>query len=150
MLGDTPIQPVDDFHEAGGDHEDSGDLPPHARSWVKQNGLTFDELQQVFHIDQGEVHVIASEIPGKFDKEKTYNAYVLASIAGLLSEGVASFSDKSARELCKNFGCLNAANHTAYMRAKDNKLAGSKEKGWTLTAPGLKHGATLVKDLRNQ
>jgi hypothetical protein len=33
------------------------------------------------------------------------------------------------------------------MKDKGNKIAGSKDAGWKLTAPGLVHGATLIKEV---
>jgi hypothetical protein len=33
------------------------------------------------------------------------------------------------------------------MRAIGNNLAGSKDKGWKLTAPGMKKGADLIKEM---
>jgi hypothetical protein len=122
-------------------------LSPRARLWVNQNGISVDELQQVFHLGGGTAEVIASEMPGKSDKERTYSAYILTGVANLLARGETSFSDKAARDLCKSAGCLNAANHSLYIRDKGNEFAGSKEKGWTLTSPGLRRGAVLVKEL---
>jgi hypothetical protein len=127
--------------------EDSGSVLPRVRTWMHQNGLTMAQLQQVFHLDDGKSEVIASEIPGRNDKEKTLNAFVLEGINRLLSSGDTAFDDKAARALCKNLGCYNEANHATYMKDKGNKLAGTKEQGWRLTAPGLTHGAQLVKEM---
>jgi hypothetical protein len=147
LLGDEAT----DFSTAGEIHGDQGqadnNFPPRARVWMKQNGISTDEIQQVFHIADGTVEVIASEIPGKNDKERTYAAYVLTGVAKLLGTGNPFFDDKSARALCKSSGCFNVANHSAYLNDKGSEFAGSKEKGWTLTAPGLKLGAALVKEL---
>jgi hypothetical protein len=131
-------------HESG---EEAGDFSPRAQVWMRQNSISTDELQQVFHLADGAVEVIASEIPGKNAKEKTYSSYVLTGIARLLATGEPSFDDKSARALCKSSGCFNAANHALYLSDKGNEFTGTKEKGWTLTAPGLKRGAALVKEL---
>ncbi len=127
--------------------EETGDWSSRAQTWIKQNNLSMEELQQVFLIDQGNVEVIASEIPGRGKKKQTYNAYILTGIAKLLSTGNPVFDDKSARALCKSSGCLDAANHASYLREKGNEFTGTKDKGWTLTAPGLKRGASLVKEL---
>ncbi len=127
--------------------EEASNLPVRAQTWVRQNNLSTEELQQVFLIAEGEVEIIASEIPGKGRKEKTYNAYVLTGIARLLSTGNPSFDDKSARTLCKSSGCLDSANHANYLRERGNEFTGTKDKGWILTAPGLKRGALLVKEL---
>jgi hypothetical protein len=118
---------------------------PRSKTWMQQNGLTAEQIEQVFDLATGEV--IASEVPGKSDKEKTYNAYVLLGIGRLLASGDASFDDKSARKLCESLGCFIRANHARYMAEKPNVLVGTKEKGWKVTAPGLGRGADVVKEL---
>ena len=127
--------------------EETGNWPARAQTWIKQNNLSMEELQQVFLIDEGNVEVIPSEIPGTGKRKQTYNAYVLTGIAKLLSTGNPSFDDKSARALCKSSGCLDVANHANYLKEKGNEFTGTKDRGWTLTAPGLKRGALLVKEL---
>lgn len=122
-------------------------LPERAQLWMDQNSLSMEEVQQVFHISDGTVEVIASGMPGNNDKEKTYSAYILSGIASLLRTGNAAFDDKSARTLCKTSGCFTGGNHATHLNQKGNEFTGSKEKGWTLTAPGLKRGADLIKQL---
>ncbi len=124
-------------------------LSPRARVWIKQNSLTPDQLQQVFHFSADGVEVIAPQMPGKNKKEQTFNAYVITGISQLLLSGSASFDDKAARALCERSGCYDSANHSAHLRDRGNEFAGSKEKGWTLTAPGLKRGADLVKEMQS-
>lgn len=122
-------------------------LPVRARTWMKQNSITGDELQEVFHLADGNADVIAGEVPGKNKKEKTLNAYVIAGLARLLSTGDGAFDDKSARSLCEKFGCYDQANHSSIIKDKGNEFNGNKDKGWTLTAPGLKRAAALVKEI---
>lgn len=118
-----------------------------AQTWIKQNDLSIDELESVFLIKSGAVEVIVSDIPGKGKREKTHNAYILTGIAKLLSSDTPSFDDKTAREVCSSTGCIDNANHAKYLKDKGNEFSGSKDKGWMLTAPGLKRGAVLIKDL---
>jgi hypothetical protein len=122
-------------------------IAPRAKTWMRQHGLEMMSLQQVFHLEGGNVEVIASKIPGKSDKEKTLNAYVIEGVRCLLASGEPGFDDKSARTLCKTHGCYNDANHAVYLRDKGNRLTGSKEKGWKLTAPGLAHAASLITEM---
>ena len=124
-----------------------GELPPRAGTWMKQCGISSNELEQVFNVVDGVAEVIASHMPGKNKKEQTLNAYVLAGIAKLVATGNASFSDNEARDLCVRSGCYDSGNHAATMKNKGNDFTGTKDKGWTLTAPGLKRGAELVKEL---
>jgi hypothetical protein len=151
LLGDTPsdssVTGPSPQRQMG---EEAGALPSRAQVWMNQNGLSMDDLQQVCHIADGAVEVIASEMPGKNDKEKTYSAYILIGVANLLASGSPAFDDKSARALCKTSGCFTGGNHATHLGARGNEFTGSKEKGWTLTAPGLKRGAELIKELSHR
>lgn len=152
LVGEALITPPGEKSLISEDNCDGGEgeLPVKARSWAKQNGIGFADLQQVFHFEDGKVEVIASEMPGQSDKERTHNAYVLTGIAKLLSSNAPHFDDETARDLCKSSGCFNQANHATYLTGKGNLFTGSKKPGWTLTAPGLKQGATLIKELIKQ
>ncbi len=125
-------------------------LSPRGTTWIKQNGLTLAQVEQVFDISNQGVNVIAQKAPGKNRKEQTRNAYVLLGLSRLLASGDATFDDKNARKVCDDLGCYDKTNHAAYMSDKGNVLTGSKGSGWKLTAPGLKHGAELVKQLTNE
>lgn len=135
------------YGDSGDQREGHSDiqLPTRARSWMKQNGISLDELEEVYHFGDRGIEVIVSEIPGKNNVEKVPNAYVLSGVVSLLSDGSTNFDDKSARDLCRHVSCYDHTNHTK--RIKSNKYTGSKEKGWSLTGPGLKHAAFLVKEL---
>jgi hypothetical protein len=146
LLGETKNAGATTEAEDGGTITTSGK----AKTWQKQNNITANQLSQVFHCGDGKVDVIAGEMPGKNKKEQTLNAYVLEGIAQLLISGEAKFSDKDARALCSSAGCYDATNHAATLKAKGNWFTGTKEKGWVMTAPGLKHAATLVKNLASE
>lgn len=125
-------------------------LSPRGATWIKQNGLTLAQVERVFDISNQGVTVIASEAPGRSDKQRTHNAYVLQGVSRLLASGEPTFDDKDARKLCEDLGCYNKPNHALYMGDKGNLLTGSKGGGWKVTAPGLKHGAELVKQLTKE
>jgi hypothetical protein len=146
LLGEATNASAATETEDGGTITTSGK----AKAWQNQNKITANHLGQVFHCEDGKVEVIVGEMPGKNKKEKTLNAYVLAGIAQLLISGEAKFTDKDARALCSSAGCYDAPNHAATLKAKGNWFTGTKEKGWVLTAPGLKHAATLVRNLTSE
>src|ERR1700722_15883466 len=102
---------------------------------MKHNGLSLDQIYQVYHLDSNGVEVIASEIPGRNNRERVRNAYILEGIASLLRSGDARFDDVAGRALCESRGFFDGTNHMKYMKV-GNEFAGSKDKGWTLTAPG--------------
>ncbi len=152
LLGETfPVGPSRAGEDGGSSDADDGggtsSLPARARVWMKQNGVSLEELQQIFHLEDGSSEVIAGEIPGKDKKAKTYNAYVLAGLSKLLSTGNPAFDDKTARALCESSGCYDKANHSVTIKGRGNEFTGTKEKGWSLTAPGLKRAAALVKEM---
>lgn len=121
-----------------------------AQRWLKQNGLTSAQIEQIFDITTTGATVIASEVPGKGKREKTHSAYVLQGLAGFLASGEANFTDKDARKLCENLGCYDSPNHAKFIGEKGNIMTGSKENGWKLTAPGFKRGAEIVQQLTNK
>ena len=145
LLGDT--QPGASPNSAPTTAE-LGDLSPRAIAWLKQNALTADHINQAFHIADGVAEVIGS-LPGRNKKEQSYNAYVLTGIGQLLLRGTPSFDDRLARSLCESSGCYDSANHAAYLKDRGNEFTGSKEKGWTLTAPGLKRGAEIIRQMQS-
>jgi hypothetical protein len=134
----------------GAQAEQSGamSLPPKASAWMRQNGVTEDHLQQAFHVADGTADMIGS-LPGNSKKEQTYNAYILCGIGQLLVKGEPSFEDKAARAMCIQAGCYDSANHSSHLGARGNEFTGSKDKGWTLTAPGLKRGAEIIKQMQS-
>jgi hypothetical protein len=127
--------------EQGGDERN---LSMRGRTWMRQNGISTVQLQQVFHTGKEGVEVIAS-VPGKSKKEQTYNAYILVGLGQLLFTGSATFQDKAARALCESSGCCDKANHSVHIRIRGNIFTGTKDKGWTLTEPGLRRAAEIVK-----
>ncbi len=118
-----------------------------ARIWIKQNELSLENLEQIFHITDTGAELIIQEVPGgKDNKPRVLNVYVLSGVASLLTSENSNFDDKVARTICESFGCYDPTNHTKYLK-KSKFFTGSKKTGWTLTAQGLKHAAMLVREL---
>jgi hypothetical protein len=147
LLGEEATKPPQ-ADVAQGDGEDVETLPPRVKTWMRQNNLSMQELQQTFHIENGTIEIIA-EIPGKNNKEKVRNAYILTGISNFILAGEQRFDDTAARALCERVGIYDSTNHSKYMKI-GNEFTGSRERGWTVTIPGLKTGANLVKEIGNQ
>jgi hypothetical protein len=156
MLGDEDADLGSDNTSKG--HEDRGDggngggrtgFPPRAKSWMNAEKIAADELGHVFDLEH-ETEIIASRVPGKNTKDRTINAYLLAGISQLLQTGSMKFDDAAGRAAAKNLGCFNLGNHAKYMSQKGNVLSGSKDIGWSLTAPGLKAAAVVIKELAQE
>jgi hypothetical protein len=122
-------------------------ISPRAQIWVRQNGLTSEQIGEIFEVSAGATAIIASDIMGRNNADKTIKAYVLAGVAEFLTSGEPSFHDKQARQLCEELGFYDSTNHSKYMKEKGNYLVGDKDKGWKLTAPGLKYAAAIIKEI---
>lgn len=149
FLGDGPraFLPTGSEREPDlGVNGDGNEFPARAITWMKQNGISAEQIESVFHIASGVAELIA-EVPGASFREKTLNVYSLAGLGMLLSQGDLSFPDEHARKMCEAAGCYNAGNHATYLKEKGAGLAGDKAKGWSLTGPGLKQVAELVKEM---
>jgi hypothetical protein len=151
MLGDdAPIadQKPGKGTDVGGnedDDDDNSDFNAKARTWMSRNKVTADEIAHVFHVDGETVDVIIDTVPGNNTKAQAINAYMLTGIAEFLKTGDSKFTDKAARETCKKLGCYAETNHATHMKRPGNVLSGSKESGWTVTGPGMKAAAELIK-----
>jgi hypothetical protein len=147
LLGESPLatskNPV---QEKQNDVGDDSELPARVRTWMMQNNVSADQLQQVFHSGADGTEIIVPEIPGKVNRDRVRNAYVLLGLARLISSGEAKFEDKDARALCGRYGFFDGTNHMKHMKG-GNEFTGSRSTGWTLTAPGLKMGAALILQL---
>jgi hypothetical protein len=115
--------------------------------WMKSNSITESDLEHTFHAENGKVQLIAGELPGKTGKERSINAYLLTGLTQFLETGEAKFDDKVARDVCKEHGCFDQGNHAYNLKGKGNLIGGTKDSGWTLTTPGLKAGAELIKSM---
>ncbi len=151
-LGDAPVTTAacNTSPGRGTTHADVGSelgIAGKAQAWMKQNNVTIEQLEQVFHFESdGNVELIAA-IPGKSRREQTLAAYVLSGLGNFLKKGDGSFDDELARGRCETAGCFDAGNHAKFLKDKGNELSGDKQKGWSLTSPGLKRAAALVQEM---
>lgn len=141
----APIRMIND--DANNDAVSEGEALPlssKGKLWSKQNQISQSQLSELFHFEGGAAEIILGEIPGGSIKDKVRNAYVLLGLSNYLATGNATIDDKAGRALCDRFGIYDQTNHSKAFKG-GNELTGSSKNGWTVTAPGLKHGATLVK-----
>jgi hypothetical protein len=131
------------------DHDDGagGDHPVHRSKWMKQYGVSAEELDQVFHFNSdGSFDLL--DAPGKSKKEQMLNTYILAGLGKYLSSGGdRGFDDATARQFCETIRCYDQANHAAHLKNRGPEFTGDKNKGYSLTNPGVKRGAALVKEV---
>lgn len=128
---------------------DMSDFPAKTKIWMKQHSVTADQLEHVFHNENGTFELIAASVPGNSKSKQMMAVYLLKGIAGLLSTGEPKINDKDARTAADNLGCYDQPNHsTNFKQNRANYLSGSKESDWTLTGPGLKAAADLIKSMQ--
>jgi hypothetical protein len=149
LLGDETTKLGGGSDAGGGGGEDSADgtLSPKVRAWMRTNDVSQEQLDAVFHIEGDTVDLLASEVPGKDGKLKTVNAYVLTGLGQLVKTGDAKFTDKEGRAACTKYACYQPNNHSTIMKEAKTVLTGDKTRGWTVTGPGLKAAAALVKEI---
>ena len=133
------------------DKQDMGDEPEglgkKAKLWMKQNKVKIEQLQEIYHFEDGAVEIIAAELPGANKKEQTTSAYLICGIKELLQTDDAKVSNASAVTLCQHIGCYDKNNHTANRNSLGNKISGGVTTGFTLPAPGLKAAAEIIKSV---
>ncbi len=155
LLGETfafgasakPKPGREEEQEEAADDDTGAGLGTAAKRWATKYQISKEDLDHVFHIDGDKVDVILDHAPGKNDKERAINSYTLTGLGEFLRTGEAKFTDKSARDVCRKLGCYDPNNHAVYIKRPGNILSGNKDAGWTLTGPGQKAAADLVKQI---
>jgi hypothetical protein len=147
FLGETSVSTERGAEAADAQKEvGDGNYPAGARTWMKQNGVSAEELDMVFHFGSDGTFDI-HDAPGKSKKEKTLNTYILTGLGRYLTTSERGFEDSLARGFCETIGCYDPANHAAHLKDKGAEFSGDKSKGYTLTNVGVKRGAALVKEV---
>ncbi|HYE33509.1 MAG TPA: hypothetical protein VEH27_18960 [Methylomirabilota bacterium] len=121
-----------------------------ASSWIQRSGLSLDDIQQVFTLEESNIEIIANKLPSAKRSDRVVDAYVLVGLQSFLQTGSPNFPDSSARSLCIDHGCYDSTNHSKYLSGAKNLFTGSKDLGWKLTQPGFKHGVDIIRKLANR
>lgn len=149
FLGETVAAQRKAAEAAAADNDDDADsqYSPYITKWMKQYGVSSDELDQVFHFGP-ENSFDLLHAPGKWKKEQTLNTYILTGLGHYLAtSGDRNFDDGSARAFCERIGCYDQANHASHLKNKGPEFTGEKSRGYSLTNPGIRRGAALVKEI---
>jgi len=139
-------KPIQNGDDGQANEQQMGNLAvgTQASVWLKQYTLSEKQLNQLFHRTDDGFQVIAKSLPGKNNKEKTVKAFVLEGIRCLLQNDSAKFDHETAKKLCERYGCYDKNNHSANVKALENRSTGNVRNGFELTAPGLAFGAQLI------
>lgn len=121
-----------------------------ANRWMLQYKITRSQLDQIFHIDDNRVELIIDAVPGQSKREKTVNCYLLVGIRNYLQADEPKFADREALEFCHMTQCYDKNNHTANRQSLSNRVSGDRTTAFTLTVPGLRDAANLIKEIVTQ
>lgn len=116
---------------------------------MKQYGITAELLESVFDFREDNTFAIL-DAPGNSMREQALHIYVLTGLGTFLATGERLFTDDLARANCAEHSCLDGSNHAKTLSGKHPEFNGDKNSGWTITVPGLKRGAELVKQVADK
>jgi hypothetical protein len=150
LLADSTSSSTSENHQrprvdAGGQSIDG--FAGKAVNWIQKSGLSREQLEQIFSIEDNMFDVIAAKMPGRSKRQQTVEAYIMCGLKSFLQTGEPNFTDKEGRQLCQKIGCYDSPNHYNHVKAFGNRIGGSKDGGWKLTNPGLTEAARIVTQL---
>lgn len=120
-------------------------LGENAARWMRQNQISRSAIDQLFHIDGNNVDLIVRSVVGNSRREKTLNAYLLVGIRNLLNTDEPRFTEKEAIEFSHLVDAYDRNNHTALRNAIGKRMSGDRSSAFTLTVPGLRDAANLIR-----
>jgi hypothetical protein len=123
---------------------------PKAERWIRQFKVDRSALDELYHIDDTTVDLISTDVPGKSTREKTVNCYLLVGIRNFLANDEPKFDDKEAVDFCQSVGAYDRNNHTSNRNSLGNLVSGNRANGFTLTIPGQREAAQLVRTMTNR
>jgi hypothetical protein len=151
LLGETALSPVIRPHvlQAGADGFEDLKLGPKAMRWAQKHAVTRPMLEEIYHLTDEGVEIIASNVPGASKREMTVGCYLLSGIRGLLENDVSTLDESETITECKRLTAYDKNNHTANRQAVGNKMSGSRPT-FTLTGPGETAAADLIKQMTSR
>lgn len=149
FLGDTVLQQTTtgiSSRDASNEDGQYVHFPTDVAARMKQNGISPDHAVHVFEFREGEPFKVLA-VPGRGKKPQTLAMYHLVGLGTFLETGKREFTDATARQYCKDYGCYDPANHAAYLDDKHPAISGDKNSGWLLTVPGIKVAVGIVREI---
>jgi hypothetical protein len=146
FLGEQPHAVAVKQPDAHQQHSVDGLQPPDIVARMKQYGITYEQAERVFDFRADGTFSIL-DVPGKGKREQSLNMYVLTGLGTFLATGERKFADDLARTNCDTHSCLDSPNHAKTLGGKHPEFNGDKASGWSITVPGIRRGAQLVKEV---
>ena len=117
-----------------------------APAFFARQNITEEEWQKVFHFDGTTYSIIVDDLKETTKSKKQVNLALLEGIKELLTGGVATIVKDDLIELCKKYDAYDSSNFASHMK-KQKSLFLARGDNWSLTKPGEKRAAEVVKDL---
>jgi hypothetical protein len=118
-----------------------------AQKWIRRNGLTTDQLSELFSLGLDTIDVVARSVPGKSTREKMHNVILLTGAAAYLGTGAARMDSDTLKEALSHYNAYDHKNLATYLKEWASEVSGTRQTGFTLTARGLAGAAELVKEM---
>jgi hypothetical protein len=150
---EEPLSPVsrprerDDEAESAVPDDALEGLSPAARKWMKRNGLTSEQLSQLFSLGIDEIDLVAKKVPGKSVRDKMRSVLLLKGVAAYLGTGVPRVTYDQIKEAAQHYGAFDNTNFSKYLKSMAADVSGTRETGFSLTARGLTEATSTVREL---
>jgi hypothetical protein len=147
LLGETALSPTakPSAQQAEVGFDDVR-LGPKAMRWIQKHAVTREMLEELYHLSDEAMDIIASSVPGATKREMAINCYLLSGIRGLLKSDAPTLDEAETIAVCKRLTAYDKNNHTTNRQAVGNKMSGSRPT-FTLTGPGETAAAELIKQM---
>jgi hypothetical protein len=119
-------------------------LGPKAMRWIQKHAITREMLEELYHLGDEGMDIIAGSVPGASKREMTINCYLLSGIRGLLKNDAPTLDETETVAVCKRLTAYDKNNHPSNRLAVGNKINGSRPT-FTLTGPGETAAAELIR-----
>jgi hypothetical protein len=137
-------EPEEDLNETADGLEG---VSPLAQKWMKRNGMTPDQISDLFSLGVDEIDLVAKSVPGDTTKDKFRNVLLLQGVASLLSGGTARITHDKLKQAAIDYNADAGTNFAKHMKSFAAEVSGSKESGYTLTTKGLNSAKELIVEM---
>jgi hypothetical protein len=122
-------------------------VSPVAQKWIKRNGLSPNNLSELFSLGVDEIDLVAKSVPGKSKRQKLRSVLLLTGIASYLGSGAPRVAHEKLKEVAGHYDAFDSANFAATVKDLAAEASGNKDTGYTLTARGLTSATELIKGM---
>ena len=113
--------------------------------FTRQN-ITEEEWQKVYHLEGTTYAIIVDDLKETAKAKKQVKLALLEGIKELLTGGVATIIRDDLVESCKKYDAYDSSNFATHMK-NQKSLFLAKGDNWSLTKPGEKRAAEVIKEL---